>query len=178
MEVLAFLFGTLSGLYLAALLLRLLLQWVRADFRNPAARGLLQATNPVVLPLRRLLPAVGRVDTGTVVALLLLTGVQVAVLQGLGGRPPTLQPIGFLLEVARALARLVLHVYLYGIVLHALLSLFSQGGYSPVQPLLRALCDPVLRPLRRHLPSPTGWDLSPLWAALAIQALLLLPPLR
>ncbi|MFM1885854.1 MAG: hypothetical protein RL026_1011 [Pseudomonadota bacterium] len=177
MTVIAFLFEVLSSLYLGALLYRLLLQWVRADFRSQAARGLVQVTNPVVLPLRRLLPAVWRVDTGTVVALLVLTALQVAVLQVLAGLAPLADPAVFALFCLRALIRLVLHVYLYSLIVHALLSLLGQGGHSPVQPLLAAVCNPLLRPFRR-LPSPTGWDLSPLWAALAIQALLLLPPLR
>ena len=50
----------------AGVLLRLLLQWVRADFRNPLARAMVQLTNPVLVPLRRLLPAIGRVDTASV----------------------------------------------------------------------------------------------------------------
>jgi YggT family protein len=63
----------LLTLYAAVLLLRLLLQLVRADFRNPLARAIVQLTNPVVLPLRKVLPAVGKVDTASLVAVMLCT---------------------------------------------------------------------------------------------------------
>jgi YggT family protein len=71
MAAIVYLVETLLSLALFACLLRLLLQWVRADFRNPLARALVQITNPVLVPLRRLLPAIGRFDTATGVAVVL-----------------------------------------------------------------------------------------------------------
>ena len=70
--------------------------------------------------------------------------------------------------------RTMLWVYFYAIFLYALLSLIAPGGYSPVQSLLVSLCEPVLRPIRRLIPPVGGLDLSPLWAGIAIQALLIL----
>lgn len=175
--VLYFLVDTLASLYLAALMVRLLLQAVRADFRNPLARGLLQLTNPVVLPLRRLLPALGPLDSGPLLGLGALMACKLLLLAWISGQPLPAVP-GLLVLLAVALLRLLLQVYLYAILVYALAGLLAQGGYSPVRPLLGALCEPVLRPLRRHLPTVAGWDLSPLWACIAIQALLLLPWIR
>ena len=58
--------------------------------------------------------------------------------------------------------------------LYALLGLIAPGGYSPLQSLLASVCEPVLRPFRRLIPAFSGIDLSPLWAGIAIQALLIL----
>jgi YggT family protein len=75
-----------------------------------------------------------------------------------------------LIEVARTL----LWTYLYAIFLYALLTLIAPGGYSPLQSLLTTLCEPVLRPIRRLIPTVAGLDLSPMWAIIAIYAILIL----
>ena len=75
---------------------------------------------------------------------------------------------------ALELATSVLWLYFYAIFLYALMSLIAQGAYSPMQPLLASLCEPVLAPIRRIIPPIAGLDLSPLWAGLLIQALLIL----
>jgi YggT family protein len=173
MDALTFLVDTLVSLYLFVLLLRLLLQLARADFRNPLARAIVQLSNPLILPLRRVLPAAGRVDTASVVAVVLVTAAKLLALYGLSRLPmPTALP--FVRALAVDLLRLVLQTYLYAILLYALMSFVAQGAYSPGQSLLASLCEPVLRPIRRRIPSISGLDLSPLWAIIAIQALLLL----
>jgi YggT family protein len=173
MEALIFLIDTLVGLYLFVLLVRLLLQLVRADFRNPVARGVVQLTNPVILPLRRLLPAAGRIDTASVVAIVAVMAAKVIALYALS-RLPFPPALLFARALAVELLRLVLQTYFYVILLYAVLSFVAQGAYSPGQSLLASLCEPVLRPIRRRIPAISGLDLSPLWAIIAIQALLLL----
>jgi YggT family protein len=173
MDALVFLVDTLIGLYLFVLLLRLLLQLVRADFRNPIARGIVQLSNPLILPLRRVLPAAGRVDSASVAAVIGILSLKILVLMALRGLPmPAVAP--FLLLLLVELARLVLQTYFFAILLYAVMSFVAQGAYSPGQALLSSLCEPVLRPIRRHIPAISGLDLSPLWAMIAIQALQLL----
>ncbi len=72
LNALTYLFGTLLDLYITAIMLRVLLQWVRADFYNPVCQFLVKLTNPPLLPLRRVIPAIGRLDTATVVLMLAL----------------------------------------------------------------------------------------------------------
>jgi YggT family protein len=173
MAALIYLIETLLSLCLLAVLLRLLLQWVRADFRNPLARSLVQITNPILLPLRRVLPAVGKIDTASVFAVVVFALLKVAiawVLSGLG-LPPALR---WLHLGALELLQTVLWTYFFAIFLYALLSLIAPGTYSPAQGLLQSLCEPILRPIRRMIPPLGGLDLSPLWAGIAIQALLIL----
>jgi YggT family protein len=172
MTAFVYIAGTLLSLTLAVFLARLLLQWTRADFRNPLCQFIVRITNPLILPLRRILPPIGKVDTASVVAVLLVAVVDVAIMRAiLGiGFPPAYYWIEL---VAIEIARTLLQMYFYAIVLYALLSLIAPGGYSPMQSVLATLCEPVLRPFRRIIPPIGGIDLSPLWACIGIQAILL-----
>jgi YggT family protein len=173
MAALLYLIDTLLSLAQLCFLLRLLLQWARADFRNPLLRAIVQLTSPVLVPLRRLLPAIGRLDTASVLVVMALALLRVSMgslLSGVGW-PPWLP----LIEAATLqLLRLVLWTYFFAIVLYATLSFIAPGTYSPAQALLSSLCEPVLRPFRRLIPPLANLDLSPLWAGIIIQALLIL----
>ena len=173
MDALVFVVDTFLSLAVYAFLLRLLLQVSRADFRNPLAQAVLRLTSWLVLPLRRLLPPVGRVDTASVVAVLVAqlvaTGAVFVLNTGVA------MPAGMLFKVA-VLSALVaaLQLYTVAILAYALLSLIAPGSYSPVSALLASLCEPLLAPLRRVLPPVGGLDFSPLVAIVALQALKLL----
>jgi YggT family protein len=175
MQALIFLVDTLLSLALLVALLRLLLQWVRADFRNPLARAILQLSNPIIMPLRRILPPVGSLDSATALLVVVIAAIEAAagyLLSGLGVPPPLLWAEMTLLEIVRG----VLHTYFFVILLYALISLIAPGVYSPAQALLTSLAEPVLRPVRRVIPPLGGIDFSPLWVLIIIQALLLLVP--
>lgn len=175
MNAIIYIVQTLLSLALFVVLARLLLQWTRADFRNPICQAIVKLTNPLILPLRRILPPIGKVDTASVVAVLLIALVEVAAIFGLRGFSPP-SPDIWLREVAVEIASTLLWTYFYAIFLYALLSMIAPGGYapSPLQGVLAQLCEPVLRPFRRLIPSVAGLDLSPLWACIAIQAILIL----
>ena len=85
MRALVYILDTVGTLYNAALLLRLIMQLARADFRNPIGRAIVQLTDPLVRPLRRVLPPAGRVDTASVVAVLLFALVKTWLLRALLG---------------------------------------------------------------------------------------------
>ena len=173
MAALIFLIETLLSLALLAVLLRLLLQWSRADFRNPLARSIVQLTNPVIVPLRRLLPAIGRIDTASCVAVVVFAALEVAVswlLNGFGAPPAIIWLRLTLFEILRT----TLWTYFFAIFIYAMLWMIAPGVYSPAQGLLVSLCEPVLRPFRRIIRPIGGLDLSPLWAGIAIQMLLIL----
>lgn len=173
MNALYFVANVLLSLYLFVFILRVLLQWVRADFRNPIAQAVLRLTNWLVLPLRRALPPVGKVDAASVVAVVLVAAAMVALLSLLlAGRLP--DPIEWLRLTALEIVRNTLQGYFYAILFYALLSLVAPGGYSPPIAVLASLCEPVLAPIRRLIPPIAGLDLSPLWAGIAIQAILIL----
>jgi YggT family protein len=174
MSAIIYIVDTLLGLALLVVMVRLLLQLTRADFRNPLAQAVVRLTNPLIMPLRRVLPPLGKVDTASVVAVLLVATLKVAVLASFSDLTSVLTPLTWVRTVLVEIARTLLWTYFYAIVLYALLSLIAPGGYSPLQSVLSALCEPVLRPIRRMLPAIAGIDLSPLWAGILIQAILIL----
>jgi YggT family protein len=175
MTALIFIVDTLLSLALFVVLARLLLQWARADFRNPIAQAVVRITNPLILPLRRILPPVRKVDTASVVAVLLVAIIKVGILFALTGYGSPGVEL-WVRTIAVELVQALLRTYFYAILLYALLSLIAPGGYSPLQSVLASVCEPVLRPFRRLIPPIAGIDLSPLWAVIAIQAILLLLP--
>ena len=75
---LIYILQSLMTLALFVVLLRLLLQWARADFRNPICQAIVRLTNPLIVPLRRILPPVGKIDTASVVAVVLVAIIDVA----------------------------------------------------------------------------------------------------
>lgn len=173
MAAVIYLIDSLLSLAVLVVLLRLLLQWVRADFRNPLARAIVALSNPLVIPLRRVVPAIGKLDTASALLLIFLIFIKVAaplLLSGLG-LPPAL---AWTWLAARELLSTVLWAYFFCIFVYALLSLIAPGTYSPAQSLLVSLCEPVLRPIRRAIPPISNMDFSPLWAGLLIQAALIL----
>lgn len=172
MSALIYIIQSLLTLALFVVLARLFLQWARADFRNPICLAIVRLTNPLIVPLRRVLPPMGKVDTASVVAVILVAMVEVVIITSLGGF--TLDPVLVLRLAALEIARTSLWFYFYAILLYALISMVAPGGYTPFHSLLTSLCEPVLRPIRRLIPSIAGIDLSPLWAGIAIQAILIL----
>src|SRR5579862_1458945 len=126
-----FLVDAVLSLALYVALLRLLMQWSRADFRNPIAQAVVKITNPLIMPLRRVLPPINKIDTASVVTVLIVTLADVVLMsmvRGFGVPPPALLMRG----AALLLATSVLWLYFYAIFLYALMSLIAQGSYSPM----------------------------------------------
>jgi YggT family protein len=167
-----YLVGTFIDLYVTAVLLRLLLQWARADFYNPLSQFLVKLTNPLLVPLRRVIPAVKRLDTASVVLMLVLEVIGIWVISSVGGNTMTwLQILAF---SAVKLLMTLLMTYFFLIIIAVLLSWLAQGLRHPFIPLVFQLTEPVLMPIRKVIPPIAGIDLSPLFALIAIRFLILL----
>lgn len=171
-QAFSFLVETLFQLYLAALMLRLLLEAVRADFYNPVCQALVLITDPIVKPLSRALPRVGRVNLAGLVVLYLLQLLALVLLALIAGAG--IDPVILALLAVMRLVRMLLVLYLVLIVVVVILSWVGQSFRHPIVPLLFQLTDPVLAPIRRVLPSLGGFDLSPLIALIGIQFLIIL----
>lgn len=171
-----FLVRTLFELYILAVMLRFLLQWVRADFYNPVCQFLVKITNPPLRPLRRVIPGVAGLDMAAVVLMLLLEVVAIGVVAWLRGGG--MGPVSLLLWSIAGLTELAFNVFIFSIIIQAVLSWVSPGAYNPVAGLLYSLNAPLLRPFSRILPPISGIDLTPLFAILALQvAKMLIVPL-
>jgi YggT family protein len=176
-NALIFLVKTLLDLYVLTFLLRLLLQWVRADFYNPLSQFIVRVTNPLVRPVRRVVPAVGRLDTATVLVILLLEIAATALLLAMatGGALPGAGTLVYL-AVLRSLV-LLLRLYFVAILISVILSWVGRDARHPLVGMLNSLVEPVLGPVRRLLPTIGGLDLSPLVVLLLIQAALIAIPI-
>lgn len=172
MAALIFIVKSLLGLVVWAFLLRVLLPLCRADARNPFSQAIIRFTNPLVMPLRRVLPAWGRIDTGALVALLLVQLIATGVVWLMQGLP--LFPAAILATAGRDLIIALLQLYFIVILGYVILSWVAPGTYSPGTNLLASLSNPVLRPFQRLIPPIAGIDFSAVFALIAIQALQIL----
>ena len=169
---LIYLISTVTDLYVTAILLRLLLQWVKADFYNPLSQFLVKVTNPVLVPARRLIPSMGKLHTASVVVMLLLELLQLVIISLLSKTDFGFQFL--LLFAVRKLLVALLLTYFVLIIARVIISWLANQSRHPLIPLIYQLTEPVLRPINKLLPSLGGIDLSPLIALIAIRALLLL----
>lgn len=169
-----FLVNTLFSLYGMVVLLRFLLQLVRADFYNPLSQFVVNATTPLLRPLRRVIPGAFGIDFAALLLVYVVALVTVGLLAAIAGAS---LPLPVLLGYA-ALKCLVLliNLYFFTILVQAILS-WVNPGWSPVSAVLHALNDPLLRPFRRIIPPLGGIDLSPLFAIILLQFLGFLVPL-
>ncbi len=169
---LIYLISTITDLYVTAILLRLLLQWVKADFYNPLSQFLVKVTNPVLVPARRVIPSIGPLDTASVVVMLLLELIQLAIISQI---VPSDFGLPFLLVFAvKKLIFALLMTYFVLIIARVIVSWVASQSRHPLIPLIYQLTNPVLKPFSKLLPPIGGVDLSPLFALITLRFLLLL----
>lgn len=172
MQAIIFIVHTLLQVLLVTVfLLRVLLPLTRADARNQLSQAVIRLTNPLVLPLRRVLPPIGKIDTASIVALLVVQIAATATLWLLGAYPFVSMPGQFLSVALRSLVSTILQFYTFALILHIVLSWVAPGTYSPASSLLSNLCEPLLRPMRRLIPPIAGLDLSAMFVIIVLQAL-------
>lgn len=168
----AFLVETVFHLYLVALMLRVLLEAIGADYYNPICQALITVTDPLVRPLSRILPPIGRISLAGILLLFIIQAVSLVVVGLISGWP--LNPLVIALLAVLRLIRMLLVLYLVLIIAGVIISWIGQGFRHPIVPLILQLSEPVLAPIRRVLPTLGGLDLSPLVALIVIQFLILL----
>ncbi len=173
-----FLIQTVFGLYILAVLLRFLLQWVRADFYNPVSQFLVKMTTPLLRPLRRVIPGFGGIDFASVVLMLALQLIELVLVIQLLGQP--LSVGGLMVLAVAGLLSLLIKIFLFSILIQVILSWVRPGDHSPVSLLLYQLNEPLLAPARRIIPAISGLDLSPVLVLVLLQLslMLLVAPLQ
>jgi YggT family protein len=169
-EITIMLLNTIVSLAITAFLLRMILQLVRADFYNPICQFLVKATNPLVIPLRKIIPSMGKVDTASVLLALIAQAVGIALLfQLYGGGFPN--PAQLLIWSVIGLCSALLNLYFFAIIGNIIMSWVAQGGTHPAAQLLYQITEPVMAPFRKILPPMGGLDLSPIFVFLCIKVL-------
>ncbi|WP_428944103.1 YggT family protein [Pantoea sp. FN060301] len=158
MLTLTFLVKTLIDLYVMVLLLRIWMQWSRCDFYNPLAQFIVKVTQPVVKPLRRILPSIGPVDTASLLLAFLLTTLKYPILLLIQVGAFSVDPMNLLVGLL-SLVKSAGHLVFWVIIIRSLMSWISQGRGAVDQVLIQ-LTEPLMSPIRRILPAMGGIDFS------------------
>lgn len=174
------LINSIGSLVLLIIVLRFLLQLVRADFYNPLSQMIVKFTNPMLIPLRRIIPGFGGLDVASLVLALAaqyLLILLVLVIAGFGANLPFVAMIGWAFV---GLLSLVFKIYFWGLLIVVIASWIAPNSYNPALILINQILEPVMRPIRKAMPDMGGLDLSPLVLMLGIQLLevLILYPLK
>jgi YggT family protein len=167
-QALYFIVKTLAQLVLLLYLLRLWLPLVHADFRNPVAQGVLRLTSPLIIPVRRFVPSVGRLDTAVILVVYLIQFLVLMLLMTIAQRE--IIPLHLALHSALELCMLSLNLFFFAIMIRIILSWIAPNTYNPVSAIASNLAEPVLRPFRRLIPSLGGLDISPIFAIVMLKA--------
>jgi YggT family protein len=176
-QTLIFLVTTLGDLFALALLLRFMLQVLRAPARNPFSQFVAALTDFVVRPARRVIPGIGGLDLATLMLAWLTEMAQFWIVLQLSGHEPG-SATGIALSALAALAaiqimRLTVYVVMVAVVVQAVLSWVNP--YSPLAPLLASVTRPFLRPFQKFVPMIANVDLSPLFVLITCQLLVTVP---
>jgi YggT family protein len=177
-DPLVFLIQVVFGLYTLVVMLRFLLQLVRADFYNPLSQFVVKVTSPVLRPLRKVVPGLGGLDVSSLLLAWLVKSVELLLIYLVSG-------FGLLVLQALVLAipellALTINIFLFGILILVILSWVSPVGHNPAVSLLSDLTGPIMDPVRRRMPPMGGLDLSPMvvMVGLILLKMLLVPPLE
>lgn len=173
-----FIIDTLFSLYILAILLRFLLQWCGAEFYNPISQFLVKVTHPPLRILRRFVPPIGKIDTSSLVLVLVLQMLSdfiILLLKGVGISLAALT----ILSITQ-LITLLINIFIFSVFASALLSWLNPGAFNAASSILYSLTEPLLDICRKFIPDLGGIDLSPLAALLLLQLakMILLPPLH
>jgi YggT family protein len=161
-----FLINILLDLYIIVLMLRFILQQVRADFYNPLSQFIVKVTAPVLNPARRLIPSVSGIDTATIIVIVLFIVFKIFIVALLSGYTPSL--LALLLMGVNDFLTLALNIFIFAIIIQAILSWINPDPYNPVTGVLFSITRPVLQPVRRWIKPIEGLDLSPLFAIIGL----------
>ena len=157
------------GLYLLLVLLRFLFQLVRADFYNPISQFILKATNPMLMPIRRVVPGIGGIDTSSLIlALVVQTIGAVLTILIAGG---AIDPVRLLMWSVLLILNLILQIYFFSLIIMVIVSWIAPQSQNPAIALIHQLLAPVTNPIRKMLPDMGGIDISPIFLFFAIMVL-------
>lgn len=169
-EIFTYLVQTLLSIYLVTMLLRFLLQLARADFYNPISQFLVKVTNPLVIPVRKVVPSIGGVDSASLLLALLLQMLSIVILITLYkvGLPSIIQLFTW---SALGLLGLLVNIYFFALLAMIVLSWIAPGSSNPAIYLLHQITEPVMAPVRKMLPAMGGMDFSPILVFILINVI-------
>lgn len=168
-----FLISTACDLYLLAVVLRFLLQFVGADFYNPVSQFLVRVTNPALRFLRRIIPGYRGIDWSSIVLMLSIKAIEICLISLVAyGLIPSLP--GLLVSSLAGILHLIVYIFIIAVFIQVLLSWINPGMYNPATVILYRLTEPLLQRARQLLPPAGGFDFSPILVFVALQLVIIL----
>ncbi|KAF0867401.1 YggT family protein [Pseudomonas sp. LD120] len=161
---------TLGSLYLLIVLMRFILQLVRANFYNPLCQFIVRATQPLLKPMRRIIPSIGGLDMSSLI-LAILVQLALMALTLLLTYGTTGNPLQLLIWSIIGVTALFLKIFFFALIISVILSWVAPGSHNPGAELVNQICEPALAPFRRILPSMGGLDISPILAFMVLKLL-------
>ena len=161
---------TLGSLYLLIVLLRFVLQLVRANFYNPLCQFAVKATQPLLKPLRRIIPSMFGLDMSSLV-LAILVQLALMALTLLLTYGTTGNPLQLLIWSLIGVTALFLKIFFFALIISVILSWVAPGSHNPGAELVNQICEPALAPFRKILPNLGGLDISPILAFMVLKLL-------
>lgn len=161
---------TLGSLYLLIVLLRFVLQLVRADFYNPLSQFAVRATQPLLRPLRRIVPSLFGLDMSSLLLAIILQ-MAIMALTLLLAYGTTGNPLQLLIWSIIGVTALFLNIFFFAMIISVILSWVAPASHNPGAELVNQICEPVLAPFRRLLPNLGGLDISPILAFMVLKLL-------
>ncbi|HBY86714.1 MAG TPA: hypothetical protein DEO86_12670 [Colwellia sp.] len=167
MEAIIYLLRFAFDALLMILIMRVWLQWVKADFYNPLSQFIVKISNPLVIPLRRVIPGLGGLDLATVLIAYVVATLKFVTLAALSGE--SLGVLAFYIGLLVLLKQAGFLLFVIMIIM-AIMSWVVQG-YNATLMVLSQLTEPFLNPIRKIIPNMGGLDLSMLLAFLAMNVI-------
>lgn len=171
-EIASYLIDTFAGLFYWAVILRFLFQLARADFYNPISQGLVKLTNPLLKPLRRVIPGVMGLDIAAIVLAMLVKAATLFLLLLLAHK--SVNAVYYVIWPAIYVLVTILNIYYLVIFGSIITSFVAQSSHHPAILLINQLAEPVMAPFRRLLPPMGGLDFSPMIALAALYVIRIL----
>ena len=166
-----FIFETLGELALFIFILRFWLPLFRADFRNPISQGIMKFTSPLINPLRKYLPSFSRLDLASILIPFILQYLLISILLTIAGQK--IDNITILVSAFFELCSASADLFFFAIIIHIFFSWVSPTSFSPLKNLVENIAEPLLKPYRNFFRPISGMDLSPIFAIIAIQAVII-----
>ena len=161
---------TLGSLYLLIVLMRFVLQLVRANFYNPLCQFIVRATQPLLKPLRRIIPSLFGLDMSSlvlaIIVQMILMALTLLLMFGTTG-----DPLHLLLWSIIGVTALFLKIFFFALIISVILSWVAPASHNPGAELVNQICEPALAPFRKIFPNLGGLDISPILAFLVLKLL-------
>lgn len=170
-DAIIYILKTLGQLYIWVVLLRFVLQMVRAEVYNPISQFVMKATQPLLAPMRRVIPGIGGLDLAALVLALLIHMLLLSLILILKGQMPFEQMGQIILWSLVNLSSMLVRIFFFALIISVILSWVAPHSFHPAAVLVQQICEPLLAPIRRLLPDLGGIDISPIFAFIALNIL-------